>query len=146
MEFVTEFVTEFLQFTCLEPSIYRLKENINLLKIRLWLSSVRTGVSLVRTVFCDRVWKGILKFLKFLQAVLTFLLAVQIFKLYYFFWAFQRHQLRLNPILEQRVMINTLRHVHKSFEKPEMFLDGVALPSGRLLFPDLCLNMKSNSL
>jgi len=45
--------TEFIQFTSLEPSIYRLKENLNLLKIRLWLSSVRTEDSYVRTVFCD---------------------------------------------------------------------------------------------
>jgi hypothetical protein len=28
-----EFYTEFLQITSLEPSIYRLKENLNLLKI-----------------------------------------------------------------------------------------------------------------
>jgi hypothetical protein len=50
-----EFVTEFIQFTSLEPSIYRLKENLNLLKNELWLSSVRTEVRLVRTVFCDRL-------------------------------------------------------------------------------------------
>jgi len=48
-----EFDTEFIRFTSLEPSIYMLKENLNLLKIRLWLSSVRTEVSHVRTVFCD---------------------------------------------------------------------------------------------
>jgi hypothetical protein len=71
--------------------------------------------------------------------------AVQMFKLYDFFLAFQRHQFHLNPILKQRVMIKTLRRVQKSSWKPEKRLDGVALPSGRLLFPDLCLNMKSNS-
>jgi hypothetical protein len=48
-----EFDTEFIQFTSLEPFIYRLKENLNLLKIGLWLSSVQTEVSHVRTVFCD---------------------------------------------------------------------------------------------
>jgi hypothetical protein len=68
-----EFDTEFIQFTSLEPSIYRLKEPLNLHKFGLWLSSVRTKVSLVRTVFCDRVWKGILKFLEFLQDVRTLL-------------------------------------------------------------------------
>jgi hypothetical protein len=49
-----ESITEFLKFTSLEPSIYRLTENLNLLKFELWLLSVRTKVSLVRTVFCDR--------------------------------------------------------------------------------------------
>jgi len=44
-----EFVTEFIQITSLEPSIYRLKENLILLKFGLWLWSVRTEVSLVRT-------------------------------------------------------------------------------------------------
>jgi hypothetical protein len=48
-----EFNTKFIQFTSLEPSIYRLKENRNLLKIGLWLSRVRTEDSYVRTVFCD---------------------------------------------------------------------------------------------
>jgi hypothetical protein len=48
-----EFDTKFIQFTSLEPSIYRLQENLNLLKIRLWLSSVRTENNYVRTVFCD---------------------------------------------------------------------------------------------
>jgi hypothetical protein len=48
-----KFNTEFIQFTSLEPSIYRLKENLNILKIGLWLSSVRTEDSYVRTVFCD---------------------------------------------------------------------------------------------
>jgi hypothetical protein len=48
-----EFDIEFMQFTSLDPSIYRLKENLNLLKIGLWLSSVRTKVSHVWTVFCD---------------------------------------------------------------------------------------------
>jgi hypothetical protein len=42
-----------IQFGSLEPSIYRLKENLNLLKIRLRLSSVRTEDSYIRTVFCD---------------------------------------------------------------------------------------------
>jgi len=48
-----EFDTEFIQFTSLEPSIYRLKKNLNLLKIELWLSSVWTEVSHVRAVFYD---------------------------------------------------------------------------------------------
>jgi hypothetical protein len=50
-----EFVTEFMQFTSLDPSIYMLTENPNLLKFELFLSSVRTEVSLIRTVFCDRL-------------------------------------------------------------------------------------------
>jgi hypothetical protein len=50
-----EFDTEFIQFTRLEPSIYRLKETLNLLKIGLWLRTVWTEVTLVRTVFCDRL-------------------------------------------------------------------------------------------
>jgi hypothetical protein len=37
-----------------------------------------------------------------------------------------------------------LRRAHKSSWKPEMRPDGVALPSGWLLFPDPCLNMKFN--
>jgi hypothetical protein len=41
-----------IKFTSLEPSIYRLTENLNLLKFELWLSSVRTKVNLVQTVFC----------------------------------------------------------------------------------------------
>jgi hypothetical protein len=41
-------------------------------------------------------------------------------------------------------MIKTLRRVQKSSWKPEKRPDGVALPFGRLLFPDSCLNMKSN--
>jgi hypothetical protein len=48
-----EFVIEFIKFTSLESSIYRLTENLNLLKFELWLSSVRTEVSHVRMVFCD---------------------------------------------------------------------------------------------
>jgi hypothetical protein len=48
-----EFNTEFMQITSLEPSIYKLTENLNLLKFELELSSVRTEVSLVQTVFCD---------------------------------------------------------------------------------------------
>jgi hypothetical protein len=40
-----------------KPSIYRLTEILNLLKFELWLSSVQTKVSLVRTVFCDRLSK-----------------------------------------------------------------------------------------
>jgi len=39
-----------------------------------------------------------------------------------------------------------LRRVQKASWKPENCPDGVALPSGRLLFPDQCLNMKSNYL
>jgi len=37
-----EFDTEFMQITSLEPFIYRLTENLNLLKFELWLLSVRT--------------------------------------------------------------------------------------------------------
>jgi hypothetical protein len=48
-----EFDTEFIQLTSLGPSIYRFTENLNLLRFGLWLSSVRTEVSYVRTVFCD---------------------------------------------------------------------------------------------
>jgi hypothetical protein len=50
-----EFDTKFIQFTSLGLSIYRLTENLNLLKFGLWLSSVRTEDSHVRTVFCDRL-------------------------------------------------------------------------------------------
>jgi len=50
-----KFDTEFIQFTSLGPSIYRLTENLNLLKFGLWLSSVRTEVSHVLTVFRDRL-------------------------------------------------------------------------------------------
>jgi hypothetical protein len=50
-----EFVTEFIQFTSLEPFIYRLKEILNLDKFELWLSSVWMEDFLVRTVFCDRL-------------------------------------------------------------------------------------------
>jgi hypothetical protein len=50
-----EFDTEFIQFTSLGPSIYRLIENLNPLKFRLWLSIVRTKDSHVWTVFCDRL-------------------------------------------------------------------------------------------
>jgi hypothetical protein len=85
------------------------------------------------TLFPSRRW-----------AVQTFLFTFQTFKLYYSFLAFQRHQFRLNPILEQRVMIKTLRRMQKSSWKPEKRPDGVALPPGRLLFPDPCLTMKSN--
>jgi hypothetical protein len=35
--------------------LYRLTENLNLLKFGLWLSSVRTEVSHVQTIFCDRL-------------------------------------------------------------------------------------------
>jgi hypothetical protein len=49
-----EFVTEFIQFTSLEPFIYRFTKNLNQLKFELWLSSVWTKVNLVRNVFCDR--------------------------------------------------------------------------------------------
>jgi hypothetical protein len=34
--------------------------------------------------------------------------------------------------------------MQKSSWKPEKRQDGVALPFGQLLFPDPCLNMKSN--
>jgi hypothetical protein len=50
-----EFDTEFIQFTSLGPCIYRLTENLNLLKFGLWLSSVRMEDSHVWTVFYDRV-------------------------------------------------------------------------------------------
>jgi hypothetical protein len=50
-----EFVTEFIQFTSLKPSIYRLKETLNLLKIGLSLRNVWMEVSLFRMVFCDRL-------------------------------------------------------------------------------------------
>jgi hypothetical protein len=50
-----EFDTEFIQLTSLGPSIYRLTENLKLLRFGLWLSRVRTEVSQVRTVFCDRL-------------------------------------------------------------------------------------------
>jgi hypothetical protein len=46
-----EFDTEFIQLTSLGPSIYRLTENLNLLRFGLWLSSVQTEVSHVRTIF-----------------------------------------------------------------------------------------------
>jgi hypothetical protein len=48
-----EFNTEFCTIDNLGPSIYRLIENLNLLRFGLWLSSVRMEVSHVRTVFCD---------------------------------------------------------------------------------------------
>jgi hypothetical protein len=41
---------------------------------------------------------------------------------------FTWHQFRLNPILEQRVMIKTLRRAHKSSLKPEMCPDGCCFP------------------
>jgi hypothetical protein len=44
-----EFDTKFIQLTSLGPSIYRLIENLNLLRFGLWLSSVRTEVSLIRS-------------------------------------------------------------------------------------------------
>jgi hypothetical protein len=50
-----EFDTEFIQFTSLEPSIYRLKETLNLHKFELWLMSVRMEDSYVWTVFCNRI-------------------------------------------------------------------------------------------
>jgi hypothetical protein len=50
-----EFDTEFIQITSLEPSIYRLTKNLNLLKFELWLLSVQMEISLVRTVFCNRL-------------------------------------------------------------------------------------------
>jgi hypothetical protein len=52
-----EFDTEFTQLTSLGLSIYRLIENLNLLRFGLWLSSVWTEVSHVHTVFCDRLSK-----------------------------------------------------------------------------------------
>jgi len=48
-----KFDTEFLEFTSLEPPIYRLEETLNLLRFGLWLLSFRTEVSHVLTVFCD---------------------------------------------------------------------------------------------
>jgi hypothetical protein len=50
-----EFDTEFIQFTSLRPSIYRLTKNLNLLKFVLRLSSVLTEDSHIQTVFCDRL-------------------------------------------------------------------------------------------
>jgi hypothetical protein len=50
-----EFDTEFIQFTSLGPSIYRLTENLKLLKFGLWLSSVQTEDSHVQMVFYDRL-------------------------------------------------------------------------------------------
>jgi hypothetical protein len=50
-----EFDTKFIQFTSLGPSIYRLIENLNLLKFGLWLLSVQTEVNHVRTIFSDRL-------------------------------------------------------------------------------------------
>jgi len=50
-----EFYTEFLQLTRLEPSIYRLKENLILLNFELYQVGVRTEVSLDRIVFNDRL-------------------------------------------------------------------------------------------
>jgi hypothetical protein len=95
-------------------------------------------------VFCDRIWKGILKFLKFLQAVRTllsfhpdgglsghFYLLSRHSSCRIFFLAFQRHQFHLNPILEQRVMIKTLRRVQKSSWKLEKRLNVLPfLPDG----------------
>jgi hypothetical protein len=52
-----EFNTEFIQFTSLEPFIFRLKETLNLHKFGLWLSSVRTEDSHIWTVFCDYLSK-----------------------------------------------------------------------------------------
>jgi hypothetical protein len=52
-----KFYTKFLQITSLESSIYRLKENLILLKFGLWWVGVRTEVSLFRTVFCDRLFR-----------------------------------------------------------------------------------------
>jgi hypothetical protein len=46
-----EFYIEFIQITSLELSIYRLTENLILLKIELWQVGLRTEVSLVQTVF-----------------------------------------------------------------------------------------------
>jgi len=70
-----------LTITSLKLSIYRLKKTLNLHKFELWLLSVRTEVSLVQTVFCDRVLKRVLKFLEFMQAFRTFLLTIRMFKL-----------------------------------------------------------------
>jgi hypothetical protein len=48
-----EFDIESIQFKSLEPSIYRLNENLNLMKIGLWLSSIRKEDSYVWMVFYD---------------------------------------------------------------------------------------------
>jgi hypothetical protein len=53
-----EFDTEFIQLTSLGPSISSLTENLNLLRIGLWLSSVWTEVSHVRMVFCDCLFRN----------------------------------------------------------------------------------------
>jgi hypothetical protein len=50
-----EFYTKFLQITSLEPSIYRLIENLILLKIRLWRVAVQIEVNLIQIVFYDRL-------------------------------------------------------------------------------------------
>jgi hypothetical protein len=42
-----EFYTEFLQITSLEPSIYRLTENLILLKIGLWPVALGQKLTLV---------------------------------------------------------------------------------------------------
>jgi hypothetical protein len=46
-------ITHSVQFTSLGPSIYRFTGNLKLLRFGLWLLSIRTEVSQVRTVFCD---------------------------------------------------------------------------------------------
>jgi hypothetical protein len=50
-----KFYTEFLQITSLDPSIYRLTKNLILLKIVLWRVASRRLLTLVQTVFCDRL-------------------------------------------------------------------------------------------
>jgi hypothetical protein len=42
-----------VQNTSLRPSIYRLTGDLKLLRLGLWLSSVRTEVNLIRTIFCN---------------------------------------------------------------------------------------------
>jgi hypothetical protein len=50
-----EFYTEFLQVTSLEPSIYKLTENLILFKFELWRVTSRRSLSCVRMIFCDRL-------------------------------------------------------------------------------------------
>jgi hypothetical protein len=109
-----EFDTEFIQFTSLEPSIYRLKETLNLLKIGLWLRTIWMEVSLVQTVFCDRLletvqfWRPSERYSLFRPdggPSIRFYWLSRCLSCRIFFLAFQQHQFHLNLILEKRVMI-----------------------------------------
>jgi hypothetical protein len=68
-------------------------------------------------------------------SVWTFLLAFQIFKLYNFLLAFQRHQFCLIPMLEQKVMIKILRRVQNPPDiegRPDGLIER---PDGQLQLP-----------